>query len=125
MNATLHNAEAIGDERRIGQSCVGSRVGARAVKVGERGRLIDEHAAGQVDRERNAAVDRGFVRRFDGRFVRAVHGECQRAVLSGERGGEWLLAAEAEQRLEAALDRFDEALLRYRWPLEGTRRAAA
>lgn len=76
--------------------------------------LAVEHALRPV----LSALDAQIV--IDGVFVADAH----YARRAGE-GGEWLLVAEAEQRLEAALDRFDEALLRYRWPLEGTRRAAA
>lgn len=77
--------------------------------------LAVEHALRPV----LSALDAQIV--IDGVFVADAH--YARPVVEGS--GEWLLAAEAERRLEAALDRFDEALLRYRWPLEGTRRAAA
>ena len=40
----------------IGQRRIGSRIGAGAVEIGERRRLVDEHAAGQVDRQRDADV---------------------------------------------------------------------
>ena len=52
----LDDTEASGHERRIGQRRVGRRIGARAVVVGERRRLVDEHAAGQVDRQRDARL---------------------------------------------------------------------
>ncbi|CAG9187878.1 hypothetical protein BVI2075_100072 [Burkholderia vietnamiensis] len=88
MHSALHDAEPVGDERRVGQCRVGGRVRAGAVEVGERGRLVDEYAARQVDRQRDAAANCRFVRSVEHVGVGAVDGQRQRAVLGGDFAGE-------------------------------------
>jgi hypothetical protein len=54
--AALDDDEAVGDEGRIGVGRVGRRVAAGAVVVGIGRRLIDEDAAGEVDRQGDLAA---------------------------------------------------------------------
>ena len=44
VHPMLHDAEAVRDVGGVGQRRIGRRIGARAVEVGERRRLVDEHA---------------------------------------------------------------------------------
>src|SRR6476661_1223410 len=55
--ARLHDAEAGGDVRAVGVARVGGRVGAGAVEVRVRRRLVDEDAPEEVLRERDADVE--------------------------------------------------------------------
>ena len=57
--ARLHDPEPARDVGAVGVGRVGRRVGAGAVEVAEGGRLVDEHLAGEVLRERDPGVERG------------------------------------------------------------------
>ncbi len=56
VHPVLHDAKAAGDECGVGQRRVRCRIGACAVIVRERRRLIDEYTASQVDRQRDAGI---------------------------------------------------------------------
>src|SRR5450830_339297 len=62
--AGLHHAKTAGDEGRIGQRCIGSRIGAGAVVIAESRRLIDEDAASQVQRQRHTSIGGSLAQGF-------------------------------------------------------------
>ena len=76
----MHHAEAIGDKSRIGQRCIGGRIGAGRVEIAECGRLVDEYAAGQVDRQRDAGLLRRIGHLIQHRRLVGIHRQRQCAV---------------------------------------------
>src|SRR5690554_522899 len=81
MTTALHEAEAVGNKRVVGQAGVGRRVAAGGVEVTECRTLVNEYATGQVNAQRHTGIQRRFFNLLQLGIIAAVAAHGDGAVL--------------------------------------------